>query len=335
MIRADGVTKSYRVHRRDSTLGAALASLWRRRYESVIALRDVTFRIDDGERVGILGPNGAGKTTLLKLLTGLLHPGDGLLRVNGHLPYLREETFLRQIGLVMGNKGQLIWDLPPVDTFEMVRVLFRMPMTDYRRSLAELTDLLQLGSIMTKPTRQLSLGERMRCEVAVSLIHQPKVLFLDEPSIGLDVSMQAALRDFVAEYNRRREATILLTSHYMEDVRAICPRVIVVDEGSILYDGDLRGFVARQRPEKIVSFSLSAHSFSADLAEFGVLARRDGDRLQLRVGRDQVSEVVRLLIDQQLALDLTIEDPSLDDVLRQIFGRAKTPADCSEGEMRT
>jgi len=235
----------------------------------------------------------------------------------------------------MGNKGQLIWDLPPVDTFEMVRVLFRTPTADYRRTLDELTDLLQLGSIMTKPTRQLSLGERMRCEVAASLIHQPKVLFLDEPTIGLDVSMQAALRDFVAEYNRRREATILLTSHYMEDVRAICPRVIVVDQGAILYDGDLRAFVARQRPEKIISFSLRAHDLGAELSRFGVLTRRDGERMQLRVALDRVPEVVRFLIDQQLTLDLTIEDPSLDDVLRHIFGRTKTSKQRSEEEIRT
>ncbi|GGY24567.1 ABC transporter ATP-binding protein [Paludibacterium paludis] len=335
MILADGVGKSYLVHRRGEALGSAIAALWRRRYEEVAALREVSFRIEEGERVGVLGPNGAGKTTLMKLLSGLLHPSAGHLRVEGHDPSRREDAFLKRIGLVMGNKGQLIWDLPPVDTFDMIRVLFRVPRAEYRRSLAELAELLQLGDIMTKPTRQLSLGERMRCEVAASLIHQPRVLFLDEPTIGLDVSMQAALRDFVAEYNRRREATVLLTSHYMEDVRVICPRVIIVDQGSILYDGELRRFVAHQRPEQILTFSLNEKARQTELSRFGTLMQGDEERTKLIVPRDQVPEVVRLLLDQRLALDLTIEDPPLEELLRQMFGRTPAPAVRQDEEATT
>lgn len=323
MILAEGLSKVYRVHRRDASVAAALTSLWRRRSESVMALAGVSFCIDDAERVGILGPNGAGKTTLMKLASGLLHPSAGSISVDGHVPHERAEPFLRHVGLVMGNKGQLIWDLPPADTFEMIRVVFRVPVAQYRSTLSDLVDLLQLATIMGKPTRQLSLGERMRCELAASLVHQPRVLFLDEPTIGLDVSMQAALREFIAEYNRRRAATILLTSHYMEDVRAICPRVIIVDRGSIQYDGDLRGFVARRRPEKIVCFrrdERAAEDLSPHLSHLGKWARRDDGRLQIHVPREEVSQVVGFLVEQGLALDLTVEDPSLEEVLRQAVG---------------
>ncbi|NHB92773.1 ABC transporter ATP-binding protein [Photorhabdus cinerea] len=322
MIRAEEVSRVYHVHRRDESFHSALSSLWRRQYETVVALKKVSFQIDDGERVGILGPNGAGKTTLIKLLSGLLHPSNGLLSVEGYSPHLREKAFLHSVGLVMGNKGQLIWDLPPIDTFEMIRVLFRIPSAVYRRALGELSELLQLGSIMTKPTRQLSLGERMRCEVAASLIHQPKVLFLDEPTIGLDVAMQAALRDFVAEYNRCHGATILLTSHYMEDVRVICSRIIIVDHGTIFYDGDLRTFTAKQRPEKIIAFSMNSQMKIPDFSRFGTSILQTGDRSQIRIHRDHVPEVVRFLVEQRLAIDLTIEDPPLEEILRQIFGHA-------------
>ncbi|CDH18740.1 ABC transporter, ATP-binding protein [Xenorhabdus bovienii str. kraussei Quebec] len=320
MIRAEDVSRIYHVHQRNESVRSALSSLWKRKYETVVALKNVNFQIEDGERVGILGPNGAGKTTLVKLLSGLLHPSSGLISVGGYTPYLREKAFLHSVGLVMGNKGQLIWDLPPIDTFEMIRVLFEIPLAVHRQTLNKLSELLQLHSIMTKPTRQLSLGERMRCEVAASLIHQPKVLFLDEPTIGLDVAMQAALRDFVAEYNRRHNATILLTSHYMEDVRVLCPRIIIVDHGAIFYDGDLRTFTAKQNPEKIISFSVSRQVNIADFSRFGTLISQTEERCQIRVHRDHVPRLVHFLVEQQLAVDLTIEDPPLEEILRQIFG---------------
>ncbi|KAA1185391.1 ABC transporter ATP-binding protein [Photorhabdus heterorhabditis] len=320
MIRAEEISRIYQVHQRNESFRSALNSLWKRKYETVVALRNVSFQIENGERVGILGPNGAGKTTLVKLLSGLLHPSSGRITVEGHTPYLREKTFLHSVGLVMGNKGQLIWDLPPIDTFEMIRVLFEIPVAVHKQTLKELGDLLQLNTIMTKPTRQLSLGERMRCEVVASLIHQPKVLFLDEPTIGLDVAMQAALRDFVAEYNRRHNATILLTSHYMEDVRVLCQRIIIVDRGTIFYDGDLRTFTAKQNPEKIVSFSMNRQINIPDFSRFGSLISQTEERSQIRVHRDHVPRLVHFLVEQQLAVDLTIEDLPLEEILRQIFG---------------
>lgn len=325
MIRAEGLSKSYRVHKRGQGMGALLGSLFRRDTEDVNALSDASFTIEPGEKVGFLGPNGAGKTTLMKLLCGLLQPSAGTVEVNGFLPHRRDHAFLRGITMVMGNKSQLIWDLPPADTFEMVRAIYRVPRPAYVRIMDELVALLDLAPVMHKPTRQLSLGERMRCELAASLIHEPKILFLDEPTIGLDVSMQAALRDFVAAYNRRHNATVLLTSHYMQDVLAICPRVIVVDHGTLAYDGSLRAFVAGIRPDKVVSFQWTGSVPPAGIERFGEVAQLDEGRSSVRVLRSDVPDIVRLLVSDVTVSDLTIEDPRLDEVLREAFDLGRGP----------
>src|SRR5207237_4320474 len=239
MIEVQRLRKWYRVHRRDPGLRAALRSLLHRPYEDVKAVEDVTFSIDAGERVGFLGPNGAGKTTTLKVLSGLLHPTEGEVSVAGFTPKERVRGFLEQITLVMGQKQQLLWDLPPSETFLLNRAIYDIPRPRYEETLAELTELLDLRDLLGKPTRQLSLGERMKCELAVALLHRPRVLFLDEPTIGLDVSMQATVRGFVRAYNERFGATVLLPSPYMEDVAALCPRVMVIDKGHLIYDGGL------------------------------------------------------------------------------------------------
>jgi ABC-2 type transport system ATP-binding protein len=228
-VEVQSVTKTYRVHERPAGLLAALRSVVRQRYKSIHAVRDLSFTIRPGERVGFLGPNGAGKTTTLKMLSGLLHPTSGQVWVSGYTPQRREADFLKRITLVMGQKQQLLWDLPPADTFDLNRAIYGLPEASFKSTLADLQELLDLGPLMHKPRRQLSLGERMKCEFAAALLHGPDVLFLDEPTIGLDVSMQLAVREFIRKYNERHGATVLLTSHYMDDVASLCARVIMGD----------------------------------------------------------------------------------------------------------
>ena len=223
MIEVRNLSKSYRVHKRAPGLAAALRSVFRRRYETVKAVEDLSFQIAEGERVGFLGPNGAGKTTTLKVLSGLLHPTSGDVRVGSYVPHTREPRFLKLITLVMGQKQQLLWDLPPSETYAMNRAIYDVPRAQSDETVRTLTELLELGDLIDKPTRQLSLGERMKCELAAALLHRPRVLFLDEPTIGLDVSMQAKMRDFIRDYNERYGATVLLTSHYMDDVVGAVP----------------------------------------------------------------------------------------------------------------
>ena len=252
VISVRSLHKHYTVHKRPPGLKAAFTSLFRRVPTTVKAVDGISFDIAPGERVGFLGPNGAGKTTTLKVLSGLLHPTSGEVRVDGHEPQRREDAFLKKIMLVLGQKQQLLWDLPPAETFELNRAIYERAARAVRETMRELTELLELGDLVKKPTRTLSLGERMKCELAAALVHRPRVLFLDEPTIGLDVSMQATVRDFIQRYNERYGATLILTSHYMDDVAALCPRVIVIDKGKLVYDGALDELVRRIRPDKRV-----------------------------------------------------------------------------------
>ena len=326
-IVARDLKKHFKVHRRPPGLRSAFKSLFRRRYETVKAVDGVSFTIEPGERVGFLGPNGAGKTTTLKVLSGLLHPTSGEAQVAGYVPAKREAAFLRAITLVMGQKMQLIWDLPPAETFAMNRAVFGVPTHQYRETLAELTALLGLTELITKPTRQLSLGERMKCELAAALLHRPTTLFLDEPTIGLDVSMQAAMRDFIRDYNQRHGATVLLTSHYMDDVVALCPRVIVIDRGVLIHDGDLRALVRRIKPHKRVSITLGPGSdadpgkIDAALAKLGPVERRDGVRVVLQLREAELATAIPFLLASLPVADLSIEDPPLEDVMRELFAR--------------
>jgi ABC-2 type transport system ATP-binding protein len=318
LIAARDLRKHFRVHRRPPGLAAALRSLVHRTYETVKAVDGISFTIEGGERVGFLGPNGAGKTTTLKLLCGLLHPTAGELTVAGHVPFRRQRDFLTGITLVMGQKQQLLWDLPPAETFEMNRAVYGVSALQYRETLGELRQLLGLDPLMTKPTRQLSLGERMKCELAAALIHRPRLLFLDEPTIGLDVSMQLAMREFIREYNRRFNATVLLTSHYMDDVVALCPRVIVIDKGAMIYDGDLRALVKRFQPDKRVAFTL-ADAQGAGMERLGTVVKIDGQRVVLSVKDAELGPMVAHLLATHSVSDLSIEDPPLEDVMRMMF----------------
>ena len=321
MIVTRDLKKHFRVHKRPPGFASAVKSLFVRKFETVKAVDGVSFSIERGERVGFLGPNGAGKTTTLKVLSGLLQPTSGEATVEGHTPFKREADLLRKITLVMGQKSQLIWDLPPSETYAMNRAIFDVPKAQFDATLAELTELLELGDIVDKPTRQLSLGERMKCELAAALLHRPTTLFLDEPTIGLDVAMQVAIRDFVRSYNQRHDATVLLTSHYMDDVVALCPRIIVIDQGKLIHDGDLRKLIKTMDPDKRVSFTLTRAIGDDELARLGALLARDGQRITLRVSEREVAAVIARLLGELRAADLAIEDPPLEDILRKMFAK--------------
>jgi ABC-2 type transport system ATP-binding protein len=323
MIEVERLRKWYRVHRRPPGLSAALRSLFHRAYEDVKAVEDVTFSIGAGERVGFLGPNGAGKTTTLKVLSGLLHPTEGRVAVAGFTPKERERGFLEQITLVMGQKQQLLWDLPPSETFLLNRAIYDIPRKQYDATVAELSELLDLGPLLGKPTRQLSLGERMKCELAVALLHRPKVLFLDEPTIGLDVSMQAIVRSFVRAYNERFGATVLLTSHYMEDVAALCPRVMVIDKGRLIYDGGLAELVRRVRPDKRMLLRFSRAVERRDLEALGTVIEHGDAEAIVQVSQTALQAAVARALSSLPLTDLTVEDPPLEDVMRDLFAQGR------------
>src|SRR5437867_871592 len=323
MIEVESLRKWYRVHTRPPGLRAALRSLFHRPYETVKAVDDISFSIAAGERVGFLGPNGAGKTTTLKVLSGLLHPTEGRVQVAGGRPQDRERGFLQQITLVMGQKQQLLWDLPPSETFLLNRAIYDIPRPLYEETVAELTKLLDLAPLLGKPTRQLSLGERMKCELAVALLHRPRVLFLDEPTIGLDVSMQATVRGFVREYNERFGATVLLTSHYMEDVAALCPRVMVIDKGKLIYDGGLPELVRQVRPDKRMNLRLTKPVERRDLEALGtVIEHRDAEAI-VQVSQDALQPAVARALSSLPLTDLTVEDPPLEEVMRDLFAQGR------------
>ena len=323
MIRLSGLRKHYRVHKRPPGLKAALKSLFKREYEIVKAVDGIDFSIAPGERVGFLGPNGAGKTTTLKMASGLLHPTSGEVTVDGHTPQKRENDFLKKIMLVMGQKQQLMWDLPPADTYELNRAIYDVPRADFTKRLKELTELLELGELVTKPTRQLSLGERMKCELAGALIHGPKVLFLDEPTIGLDVSMQVAMRDFIRRYNEEHGATLILTSHYMDDVAALCPRVIVIDKGALSFDGKLEDLVTQVRPEKRLTLRFSAPVSREQVAELGTIVKHEPAQAVLLVKQSAMNAAVAKALATLPVQDLNVENPPLEEVMSELFSRSR------------
>lgn len=316
-VRVADLRKTFKVPVRDPGLGAALRSLVNRKYRQVPAVDGVSFEIAHGEVVGFLGPNGAGKTTTLKLLSGLLHPTGGAVRVLDHPPHRRERDYLRRIALVMGNRNQLQWDIPAADSFELNRAIYRLPWREFRRNRDELVELLELAELIRKPVRNLSLGERMRVELAASLLHRPEVLFLDEPTLGLDVSMQRRLREFVAAYNRQHQATVLLTSHYMADVEALCERVIIIHHGQIRYDGRLAALAERFAAHRELRVTLGDPT--VDVSGYGEVVTRDGDRVTLRVPKARAPELTARLLAEHTVLDLTVEEPPIEDVIDQVF----------------
>jgi ABC-2 type transport system ATP-binding protein len=313
--------KVFKVPEREPGLLAAAKSLVRRKSREVRAVDGITFDIAPGEIVGFLGPNGAGKTTTLKMLSGLLYTTSGEATVLGFVPSERQKDFLRQITLVMGNRNQLQWDLPALDSYELNRAIYRLPREDFVPVRDELIQLLDVEDLVRKPVRNLSLGERMKVEVVGSLLHSPQVLFLDEPTIGLDVTMQKRIRSFIAEYNRRSGATVLLTSHYMADVQALCKRVLVIHHGRLLYDGPLTGLADQFAAYKTINVAIG--DGLADLSRYGEVMHRDGDWISLRVPKASTSQVAAQLLADHSVLDLTIEEPPIEDVIELVFAQER------------
>ncbi len=319
IIHVKNLRKVYQVPERDAGLAASLKSLVKRKYKEVKAVDGITFEIGEGEVVGFLGPNGAGKTTTLKMLSGLLYPTSGEGSVLSFTPSKRDKNFLKQITLIMGNRQQLSWDLPALDSFDLNRAIYGIAEADFKRTRDDLIALLDLGDLVKKPVRNLSLGERMKVEIVGSLLHLPKVLFLDEPTIGLDVTMQKRLREFIVEYNKRYGATVLLTSHYMADVEALCKRVIVIHHGKILFDGDLSGLVQKFSSYKTISVTLESNG--VDLSSYGEVVSKDGLRATLRINKTDASRITAKLLSELSVHDLTIEDTPIDDVIEKVFAQ--------------
>jgi ABC-2 type transport system ATP-binding protein len=331
-IDVHGLVKHYRVHRKAAGFMGSLRSFFRRHYQNVKAVDDIGFQIEEGEVVGFLGPNGAGKTTTLKVLSGLLHPTAGRARILGFTPHERKSPFLKQITLVMGQKNQLNWDLPAMESFIVNQAIYDIPADAFRQTLTELTELLNLEPLIDKQVRKLSLGERMKCELAAALLHRPRVLFLDEPTIGLDVVMQTRIRQFVAEYNRRHGATVILTSHYMADVTALCKRVLIIDHGKLIYDGDLRAMIARLAPYKVLKLLLRSPVTCEALSPYGQVVDCNGLRAVIRVPRETATRAAAQLLGAVDVDDVTIEEPPVEEIVSDLFDRGQVDEAPPQGE---
>jgi ABC-2 type transport system ATP-binding protein len=323
LIEVQALTKAFRTYKKEPGFRGAIRGLIHRRYEQTVAVDQVSFTVEQGELVGFLGPNGAGKTTTLKMLSGLLHPSGGSARVLGFVPWERADGYRRQFALLLGQKNQLWWDLPARESLELNGKIYGLPAADFKRTVDELTDLLAVRDKLDVMVRELSLGERMKMELIAALLHQPKVLFLDEPTIGLDVVSQKTVREFLRQHNARQKTTILLTSHYMTDIQELCHRVIIIDKGKISFDGRLGEIVDRFADFKIVTISWqTGASFPAlDFSLYGEVVENSAHRIQLKVKRDKVIAVCKELLDKVPVNDIDIQEVPIEDVIRQIFAR--------------
>ena len=321
-IIVDSLSKTYQVPEREGGFGSAVRSFFKRKYKDVKAVQQVDFRIKQGEIVGFLGPNGAGKTTTLKMLSGLLHPTGGGASVLGFTPWELKPEYLRSMTLVMGQRNRLSWDIPAADSFLLNQAIYRLPDDEYKETYKELDELLELEPLMKKPVRNLSLGERMKCEIAAGLLHRPKVLFLDEPTIGLDITGQSRIREFLREYNKRTGATILLTSHYMADVTALCERIIIIHHGQLKYDGGIGDLSRKIAPFKLIGVRL-AEVDSHDLTKYGtpVQNEEDGEKQYIQVKAEDVTRVTSGLLADLPIHDITITDPPIEDIIEQAFNQ--------------
>ena len=319
IIEADGLTKTYRVFQKREGLLGALRGLVRREYKEVRAVDGVSFTIEPGEMVAFLGPNGAGKTTTLKMLSGLIYPTGGTAQVLGFTPSQRLDAFRRRFALVMGQKNQLWWDLPAADSFQLHRELYSIPADRFQRTLGELTELLGVGALTRQAVRELSLGERMKMELIAALLHQPQLLLLDEPTIGLDVVAQVAIQKCLRDYHTRHGVTMLLTSHYMRDVEALCSRVLVITHGTLVYDGPLKGITERFGSSKVIKLQFVDGQVPDDLGRYGEVVRRDGPSADLKVERPRVAEVLGAILDAYAVADVSVQDLPLEQVIARVF----------------
>lgn len=323
VIEVNGLTKSFRTYKKQPGFTGAVKGLFRRHYEQLFAVKDVSFRIEPGELVGFLGPNGAGKTTTLKMLAGLLYPTSGTASVLGHVPWQRHDDYRRQFALLLGQKNQLWWDLPARESLDLNAKIYGISDADRDRIVGEMTELLGVAEKLNVQVRELSLGERMKMELIASLLHQPKVLFLDEPTIGLDVVSQKTVREFLRDYNARHRTTILLTSHYMADIQELCERVIIIDHGVIFFDGKLEEIVDRFADFKLLTVHCAGAADCAQelLTKFGEVVEQNASSIKLKVKRDRVVPVCKALLDELPVQDLDIEEVPIEDVIRRIFAR--------------
>ncbi len=319
VVLASGLSKTYRVADKQPGLAGTLRHFLRRRSRDLVAVQDVSFRINPAEVVGFLGPNGAGKTTTLKMLCGLIHPSGGTLQVAGHEPWRRQRAFLERITLVMGQKQQLIWDLPPLDSLRVNAAVYGIPEGVARRRITELADMLELGEELTQPVRKLSLGQRMKAELLAALLHEPQLLFLDEPTLGLDVNAQGRVRQFLADYNRRTGATVLLTSHYMADITALCPRVLLIHQGRLFYDGLLAGLSEQLAPWRQVRLVLAQPLPAEAFRRYGEIESLEGSELRLLIARDQLTASVTSLLADHDVVDLEVSEPPIEELIARLF----------------
>jgi ABC-2 type transport system ATP-binding protein len=311
--------KSYRVYQKQEGLMASIKGLFHREYREVAAVKGIDLDVPQGEFVAFLGPNGAGKTTTLKLLSGVISPSGGEARVLGHVPWLRENEYRRRFALVMGQKNQLWWDLPAQESFLLHQKIYRIEPDKFKRTRDELCDLLEVSQLLGRPVRELSLGERMKMELTAALLHSPDVLFLDEPTIGLDVIAQHNIQKFLKFYQQERKITILLTSHYMKDVAALCRRVVIIALGEIIYDGSLAGIIDRFSKHKVLSLQFANGRMPSDLSRYGDVLEIVEPKARLRVDRGSISKVLSAVLANNTLEDISVEDPPLEDVIAELF----------------
>jgi ABC-2 type transport system ATP-binding protein len=326
-IRTQGLSKTYRVADKKPGFVGTVKHFIKRRHREIAAVKAIDLTIEPGEVVGFLGPNGAGKTTTLKMLTGLVHPSAGEVSVLGHEPFKRKAELLRQITLVMGNKQQMIWDLPPMDSLHVNAAVYGIEEKEAMRRIGVFAEMLSLDEELTQPVRKLSLGQRMKCELVAALLHHPKVLFLDEPTLGLDLNAQTAVRRFLKQYNEEQQASILLTSHYMADITALCPRVVVIHEGALLYDGSLQGVVDRFAPLREVKLDLAGPVEDDVLKQFGEVEANEGRVARLLVQRESLTNTVGRVLAELDVKDLTVTDPPIEDVISRLFASGNDKAE--------
>jgi len=323
MIVVESLTKIYPVAVKQPGLKGTIKHFFNRTYREVKAVQNVSFQIEPGEIVGFLGPNGAGKTTTLKMLTGLIHPSSGTVKVAGYSPYRRQSKFLQKMSLVMGQKQQLLWDLPALDSLRINAAVYNISEQEFSRRLNELSEMLSLQEKLNRPVRKLSLGERMKAELLAALIHHPQVLFLDEPTLGLDVNAQAAVRDFLKEYNHRYQATILLTSHYMADITALCKRVMLIHQGNLIYDGLLEDLLDRFAPLRQVKVELAKTVPESQLARYGEIEANEGAEVSFLVSREGLTNTISKILADLPVVDLSISDPPIEEVIGRLFSQGK------------
>ncbi len=333
IIELQGLAKSYRIYQKKEGLRASLIGLFQREYRDVHAVRGIDLTVDQGEFVAFLGPNGAGKTTTLKLLSGVITPSSGTATVMGHVPWLRENAYRRRFALVMGQKNQLWWDLPAQESFRLHQQIYRIERAAFDRTRDELVDLLDVRDLLKQPVRELSLGERMKMELTAALLHSPEVLFLDEPTIGLDVIAQHNIQRFLKHYQQERNITIMLTSHYMKDIAALCKRVVIIALGRIMYDGSLTGIIDRFSGHKVLTLLFADDQMPSDLARYGEVLEIEEPKVTLRVNRDVVPKVLSSVLANHTLQDISVEDPPLEEVIAEMFSVSQEESlDMSETE---